>query len=129
MTAVAIIEQYNNERPNQVDDSIKLEMLKKCEQMIIDTVILTHEDAPEIEELNEHLDNFDFDSELLVFEPYDELYLYYLDQKIAFNNNDTKRYNTASSMYNTALLTFKQRYNRAHKGFQPKKTLLRHEVL
>ncbi len=129
MTVAGIIEQYNTERPNSVEDSLKLGWLEKCERMIIDTVILTHEDAPCEEDIEDHIANFGMDTELYVNEPYDDLYLYFLDQRIAMNNNDNKRLNTASTYYNNALLTYQQQYTRKHMSLRARKRLLRHEVL
>ncbi len=129
MTVAGIIEQYNTERPNNVEDSLKKDYLCKFEQMVINTVIKNHMGAPTDEELELHIALFDFDTELLIQEPYDDVYIYYLDQRIAYNNNDTKRYNAASPMYNNALLTFQQYYNREHMVDKRKNHMLRHEVL
>lgn len=128
-TVVSIIEQYNTERPNSVEDYMKVDFLKKIEQMIINTVIKTHMGAPDDEELEDHIESFDYNTELLVGEPYDDLYIHYLDQRIALNNNDTKRYNLASTMFNNAMLVYQQYYNREHMGIKPKGHLIRHEVL
>ena len=43
MTVAGIIQQYNTERPNSVDDEIKVGWLRKVEQMIINEVISQHE--------------------------------------------------------------------------------------
>lgn len=132
MTVVGMIDQYNLERPNSVEDNVKMEFLRKCEASIIDGVILLYE--PEEgertrEDWEQHLDEFDYDTELCVGEPYDDIYMEYLDQRISLNNNDTKRYNAASRLFDNLLLSFKQKYNREHKPTQERKMLLRHEVL
>lgn len=132
MTVVGIIDQYNLERPNSVEDNVKMEFLRKCEANIIENVILLYE--PLVgertqEEWEEHLDEFDYDTNLVLDEPFDDLYIYYLDQRIALNNNDTKRYNAASRLFDNMLLSFKQKYNREHFPTQTRKMLLRHEVL
>ena len=132
MTAVGMIEQYNMERPNSVEDTVKKDFLRKCEANIIDNVILLYEPKEgerTQEEWEEYLDTFDYDSELILQEPYDDLYMHYLDQRIAFNNNDTKRYNASSRLFDNALLEYKQKYNREHYPTQTRKMLLRHEVL
>lgn len=142
MKASALIAQYNMERPNEVDDAVKLKMLKKCEHMIINEVILTHEhpvtDEKKIEIVNstlkitsgdtlqEHLDSFGMDTELIVPEPYEEVYIHFLDQKIAYNNNDIKRYNVAATQYNNAMLTYQQWYNRTNNALRAKVPLINH---
>lgn len=129
MNVSGLIEQYNTERPNNIEDQLKVEWLKRIEQTIVDIVIKNHQGAPDDEILDEHLRDFDLFTELLVEEPYDDVYFYYLDQRIALNNNDTKRYNVASQLYNNAMLTYQQKYNREHLTLKHKKHLLRHEVL
>lgn len=132
MTVEGMIEQYNLERPNSVEDNVKKEFLRKCEANIIDNVILLYdpgvgERTPE--EWQEYLDNFDYESELILKEPFDDAYIYYLDQRICLNNNDKARFNAASALFNNMFLAFKQKYNREHYPRQTRKMLLQHEVL
>lgn len=147
MTVAGIIQQYNAERPNSIDDELKVGWLRKVEQMIISEVITQHEhdleDTSELSlnvvgsvlyiekagNLTEHIASFGMDTELLVPEPYDDLYLFYLDQRIAYNNNDSRRYNAAVTQYNNALLTYQQYFNRSYKAITANKRLLRHETL
>lgn len=147
MTVAGIIEQFNTENPNQVDDNLKMNWLRKVEKSIIDTILRTHEHSPEDDEdmslkvvgstlviknagdMESHINSFNMDTDLYVPEPYDDLYIYYLAQRIAMNQHDTKAYNVATTQYNNALLTYQQFYNRTHKPLQPKKVLYRHENL
>lgn len=73
--------------------------------------------------------DFTIQSLLTVPDPYDEIYLHYLDLKIAFYNNDAKTYNIASQEFNNAYLAFQQLMNRTRKADGPRGHLLRHEVL
>jgi len=143
-TVAEIISQYNAERPNQVEDQVKVLWLRKCERMIINEILMSHEHDLESETRVElkvvgshlvvtgagsfeaHIDSFDMDTPLLVPEPYDDLYLYYLDQRIALNNNDKTRYNTAAAQYNNALLTYQQYVNRTYVTKKIPKKLLNH---
>ena len=132
MTVAGMIEQYNMERPNSVEDSVKRDFLKKCEANILDSVILLYK--PQVgertfEEWVDWLDNFNYDTELILKEPYDDVYLYWLDQRICLNNNDKARYNVASRLFDNIFLSFKQKYNREHYPTQTRKMLLKHEVL
>lgn len=132
MTVASMIEQFNTERPNSVEDSIKMEWLRKCEANLIEQVILlrTIEEGERTrEEWQEYLDTFDFDSELILKEPYDDLYIYFLDARQSLNNNDKVRYNISSRLFDNALLTFKQKYNREHLPIQHNKQIINHEVL
>ena len=132
MTVAGMIEQYNMERPNSVEDSVKRDFLKKCEANILDSVILLYEPGVgerTFEEWVDWLDNFNYDTELILKEPYDDVYLYWLDQRICLNNNDKARYNVASRLFDNIFLSFKQKYNREHYPTQTRKMLLKHEVL
>lgn len=147
MTVAGLIEQYNTERPNQTADSLKVQWLKKVEQMIINEVLISHEhDLEDEKTLNltvsgstlvidsagsfgDHINNFDMDTTLLVPEPYDDLYIYYLDQRIAYDNNDKVRYNAAAKEYNNALLTYQQYCNRTYITKKIPKKMLRHDDL
>ena len=146
-TVAEIIGQYNNERPNQVGDDLKVLWLRKCEQAIINEIFVSHEHDLEAESkislsvvgstlkienagtFEQHIDSFDMDTHLLVPEPYDDLYLHFIDQRIALNNNDKTRYNTAATQYNNALLTFQQYFNRTYITKKVSKKMLRHENL
>lgn len=132
MTVAGMIDQYNLERPNSIEDTVKMEFLRKCEANLINNVILLYE--PGVgerteEEWQEHLDSFDYDTQLILGEPFDDIYIYYLDQRIALNNNDTKRYNIATRLFDNMFLAFKQKYNKEHFPKQARKALLQHEVL
>jgi hypothetical protein len=132
MTVAGMLEQYNMERPNSIEDSVKKEFLRKCEANIIDNVILLYEPAVgerTAEEWQEHLDTFDYDTELLLGEPYDDIYIYFIDQRICLNNNDKARYNVATRLFDNMFLAYKQKYNREHYPRQTRKMLLTHEVL
>jgi len=181
MTVAELIQKYNTERQNSLSDQTKMQWLHRCEQMVINDVILTHEppgehlrDAENIEytaigpmrtgsygedgvlhfnfehpgaaltrvdsyvednvlhfndTTDEPGDGFGMETELLIPEPYDDVYMYYIDQRVAYNNNDIRRYNTASQLFNNAYITYQQWYNRTHRARQPKPHLLRHEVL
>lgn len=147
MTVAGLIEQYNTERPNQVADSLKVNWLRRVEELVINEILKSHEHDLEDEKtvnltvrgttlvidsagsFEEHLDSFDMDSTLLVEEPYDELYLHYLDQKIAINQNDTKRYNMAASLFNNAWLTYQQYCNRTYVTKKRKKRMFDHSNL
>lgn len=147
MTVAGLIEQFNAEHPNQMHDDVKVYWLRKCEQMLINEVLMSHEHDLEDEDkielrvsgstlviqnagnFEQHIAGFDMDTVLIAPEPYDDLYIYYLDQRLALNNNDTKRFNVAAQMYNNALLTYQQYFNRTYKTKKQPSKLLRHEVL
>lgn len=72
---------------------------------------------------------FGMNSELSIPEPYTDIYLHYLDLKIAYYNNDAKTYNIASQEFNNEYLAYQQLFNRTHTPDRPRGHLIRHEVL
>ena len=144
MKVAALIEQYNTERPNNIEDSMKMSWLRKLEMLIIEEVINTHEhDEADNSELGlkvsgstlyitpggslaDHIASFNMDSTLLIPEEYDDVYMYYLDQRIALDQNDTRRYNTAATAYNNAMLVYQQYYNRTHMPLKKRNHLIDH---
>ncbi|WP_130837185.1 hypothetical protein [Lachnoclostridium sp. Marseille-P6806] len=139
MTVGTIINEYNENTHNQIDDKRKIRWLKRLETMIIREVVMTHK----LPERGWHLEgetlfmrgnladlsDFTVDTELIVPEPYADVYLYWLDQKIAYANHETIKYNAASSAFNNAYITYQQWYNRTHDPLPRKSHLFHHEVL
>lgn len=74
-------------------------------------------------------DEFVMDSELSIPDPYTDIYMFYIDMKIAYYNNDARLYNIASQEYNNAYLAYQQLFNRTHTPDKPRGHLIRHEVL
>ncbi len=137
MTAAELIARYDAERPNQISPETKLEWLKKLEKLIIREVILTHSGDPRFTANNstepfdedDYFEDWGLASDLIVDVPYDDVYFYFIDTRAAANANDTKRYNMAMTLYNNAMVTYQQYYNRTYRPVRKRKRFLRHEIL
>ena len=159
MTVSELIQQYDAERANSVQNDLKLLWLRKIEKQAEVEVFSKYDGYKDSEIKREglwvdrdgglhlpswmyvdddgtlHITNemedeeFTLDSELAIPDPYTDVYFYYLDQRIAYNNNDSRRYNVATEAFNNAYLAFQQFYNRSHQPDRPMKHMLRHEVL
>ena len=57
----------------------------------------------------------DLQTELLVPEPYDEVYLRWMEAQIDYYNGEYEKYNNAIEMFNTAFNSYQNYYNRTHK--------------
>ena len=51
---------------------------------------------------------------LLVPQPWEEIYLHYMQAQMDYCNGDLTRYANAAAMYNSLLAAFKNHYNRAN---------------
>ena len=56
----------------------------------------------------------DISKTLLAPEPYSVMYVYFLQSKINYADNETDRYNNSSAMFNQAYYDFGNYYNREH---------------
>lgn len=131
MKVADVLQQYNTDRPNQVEDERKLQWLRTLDAQVLREVIHTHEGTKngEEEDVDDLLHNFGMDTVLLIPEPYGDVYTHYLDEQIALMNNDIDRYNTSSTLYNNAYLTYQQWYNRTHRPMRRPSPLFDHRRL
>lgn len=74
-------------------------------------------------------DTMDMETALQIPEPYQDVYEYWLDARIAYAQGNTKQYNASSAMFNEAYLAYQKYVNRTHRGNHVRRRLLRHEVL
>ena len=122
MTVTELISVYDAQRPNKISAELKTRWIKELERILYVETIMTHEGDPRFTPLkteDEYFDTWDDTSEVIARPPFDSVYTYWMDMQNASNQNDTKRYNFAATMYNNALLSYQQYYNRT---YQPKTT-------
>lgn len=113
MTIMEVLNRIDTIKPNGYSQGEKIKWLSALDGDIKAKIIDTHEG-------NESLafDGYDEETnlttELLVPAPYDDIYLFWLDAKIDYWNGETRRYNNAVEMFNTAYDEFWKYYNRTH---------------
>lgn len=107
-----VLAYVDETKPHQYDDRTLIAWLNNLEGRIVKEVIETHESEETIE-FNGYTED-DMSKELLVPEPYTDLYAYYLFAMIDFHNGEFDRYTDSRIMFNNALSEFKRWYNRNH---------------
>lgn len=119
MTVKELLEEVDRKHPNNVDTVYKWGRITQAEQLLLDECLKTHEisvaeqkKAAEIAAL--HM--VDADYEPLAQPPYHDLYVHYVAAQIAAINADTDAYANEATMYNNALLTYKNWFNRTHRS-------------
>lgn len=129
MTVSEVIQKYDDVRKNQISDDQKMKFLKAIDQMLMTETVRTHELPEKLKDvdLDHYFDNWNMQSEMLADEPWDELYIHYLDTKIAWMQNDTKKLNTATVLYDNVLLSYKGWYNRNYMPLKGREFWMRHE--
>ena len=118
MTVKDLLADIDLKNPNDVQESVKRGWLLTQEKLLLDEVLHTHvitaEEAEKAEAIAD-LGAMDDDYEPLVQPPYQDLYIHYVNAQIALANVDTVAYENAQALYNNALLTYKNWFNRTHR--------------
>ena len=108
MTVNEAIARTDALKPNAVTRDQKVAWLNQLDRLAFNEVILTHE----------HADGATFEpytdgTEILIIpEPYDEVYHYYLSMQIDLVGREIDMYNNNKTLYNNAYLTWQDYHNR-----------------
>lgn len=111
-----------------VDENMNLVVGNRMEENLLSSDYYMNDDGTiAIEEMPD--DDFGLDSYLSIPEPYTDVYMHYLDMKIAYYSNDNKMYNNAAQEYNNSYLAFQQWMNRTHKPDRARVHIIDHRRL
>lgn len=113
MTIMDVINRIDNLKPNRYDQIEKIKWLSALDSRIMNDIISTHEGAEGIVH-HGYTEETPLTTELLVYSPYDEVYLYWLEAQIDYWNGEYAKYNNSIEMFNTAYTAFANHYNRTH---------------
>ena len=107
MKITEVIAEADRLMPNQYSTEQKIQWLSRLDAMIFNEMIRTHACAP--------MEPPSYESEgdeLLVEFPYgNDIYVYYLQAKIAAENFETAKYNQFMELYNDAYLRWASWFN------------------
>ena len=117
MTIKDAIEKIDVLKHNTYTQPEKIAWLSKLDGMIKRLVIDTHEGAENIT-FDGYQDDTPITTELLVEEPFDEIYIKWLEAQIDYTNGEYYKYNNSIMMYNTEYEAFESWYNRNHMPLQ-----------
>lgn len=109
MTVSEAIARVDLIRPNVTPEAEKLRLLSELDGKIKIEIIDTHEGGENI--TFAPYTDADGERSLLVPAPHDGIYLHYLSMHIAYAQRESKAYNAASVLFNTALADYKRYYN------------------
>ena len=108
-----VIEKVDRKLKNSIPRGEKIRWLSQLEWRVKHQIIDTHQGA-EKTAFSGYDENTETDTELLVPAPYDEMYLYYLEAKIEYQNQQEDRYNNAMDLFDEKWAAFAGWYNRTH---------------
>ena len=113
MTIIEAISKLDALKHNTYTQEEKVAWLSRLDSKVKKLVIDTHEGGESVSFKPYNIDT-DLETELLVQEPHDEIYLRWLEMQIDYANGEYNKYNNSAEMYNTAWQAFQNAYNRTH---------------
>lgn len=116
MKIIDAINRIDSLKHNTYTNGDKVAWLSRLDSMVKKLIIDTHEGADEVT-FTGYDDRTDLQTELLIPEPFDEVYLRWLEAQIDYHNGEYGKYNNAILMYNTAYEAYQNYYNRTHMPF------------
>lgn len=112
MKIIDAINKINELKPNSTPQENKIQWLSELDHLIVSNVINAHDNSNM--EFNGYDTETDLETELLVPTPYDEMYVYWLQAKIDYWNQDMDLYEVSMTMYNNAYEQYGRHYIRTH---------------
>ena len=113
MTISEAISRLDSQKHNTYTQSDKVDWLSRLDSMVKKHIIDTHEGADEVT-FTGYDDSTDPQTELLVPEPFDEVYLRWMEAQIDYTNGEYSKYNQSILMYKAAYDSYANYYNRNH---------------
>ena len=109
------IEEADTLKVNMYPTEIKIKWLRRLELRIKREIIDTHKYNEGEEEITvPDEDGFDLESDLIVGEPWSEMYVHWLEAQIDYNNMEYDGFNAANAMFESVFESFRNAYNEEH---------------
>ena len=109
------IAEVDNLKPNMYSEADKIRWLSRLDTRIWQDIVLTHDRLEG--ETPESFTGYtvdDGETELLVGEPYDEMYIRWLEAQIDYNNMESDSFNNSNAVFEALFSSFRNAYNRSH---------------
>lgn len=106
------IDQIDSLKHNTYTNGEKIAWLTRLDGIIKRYVIDQHEGAEFV--LFDGYTEMDMDKDLLIGNPFDDIYIRWLEAQIDYYNGEIARYNNSMAMYQAAYDAYQRYYNRSH---------------
>jgi hypothetical protein len=115
MTITDAIAELNKNKPNMYDDEYKIRWLSRLDRRIYETIIQTHQlnEGETVSAFTPYTAN-EPNRELLVGEPYDEMYVRFLEAQIDYSNKEFESFNNSNAVFESLYSAFRNAYNQSH---------------
>ena len=116
MTIDEAIREFDQTRPNQHDKTLKVRWLSRLDGMLWQEIFLTHEMPVNIaaDPWHPYEADMDEDRQLLVGEPYDDIYQWWLACQSDLVNMEMQKHQNDSVLYNQSYQDFENYWCRTH---------------
>lgn len=114
MTINEAIDRTDELKHNTYKISEKIKWLSTVDSMVKRLIIDTHEKANDVV-FDGYTEETSGDTVLLVPEPFDQMYLRWMEAQIDYHNAEYSRYNNSISLFNTEFQAYQSYYHRMHK--------------
>lgn len=131
MTIQNVLDHVDRYVVNQVDEDTKIHWLSQLDHTVAITILKNKKSEgmtppalrmyKQVPAEFEEYTGEDKDVELLIHEPFTQIYYYYLEMQIHGLNQEHDRYNVAAAKYNSAMMEYMDFVNRTNMPRQPKK--------
>ena len=112
MNIQSAIDRADEMKPNMMSREMKIHFLEEIDQLIHDEIVMKHEHTEEQEARPRYDAETDPGTELLVPDPYSELYVYWLMSKVDLQNLEMDKYNNDRALFENAWGNFADYWNR-----------------
>ncbi len=106
------IDRFDNLVSNSMEPAVKVGWLSRLDTMVKTSVFDMHQGGTP--DFHGYDDNSDFETEMLIPEPYTESYLRWMETHYFYTIGEIDRYNNAASLFNEEFSAFKKDYHRKH---------------
>ena len=118
MTIQEALDTADEMKANMMKPRLKLKYLTEIEQLIHGEIVMKHEHTVEQETKPVYTEDTDPQTELIIPEPYSDVYPKYLLTQIDWQNQEDARYNVDRAHFENAYDTMSDWYTRNHMPLQ-----------
>lgn len=112
MTIDQAIARLDDVKFNSWPRELKISWLSELDSKIFLQIIKTHENG--VEKFSGYTENTSGDTVLLVPEPFDSVYLRWMEAQVDYLNGEYEKYNSSITMFNVAFAQFENYYHANH---------------
>lgn len=113
MKIIDAINRINDKKPNVYSQEDKIKWLSIVDALVKREIIDTHEGGENVT-FEGYTTSTPLDTELLIGEPYDDMYIFWLESKIDYNNADYDLYNNSITRFSEMYSALSRNYNTTH---------------